>query len=52
MIVKLFLSALTVALALYYAVCFLEIFGVIRFTTKKQHVSFPKMLIPFYYFFK
>lgn len=32
----------------YYLLCALQLFGVIRIT--KQDILFPKVLIPFYYF--
>lgn len=34
--------------AVYYLLCVLQLFGVIRFT--KANITFPKALIPFYYF--
>ena len=34
--------------AVYYLLCVLQLFGVIRFT--KAEIQFPKVLIPFYYF--
>jgi len=34
--------------AVYYLLCVLQLFGVIRFT--KADITFPKVLIPFYYF--
>jgi hypothetical protein len=34
---------------LYYVLLALQCFGVIKFS--KEDVSFPKVLIPFYYFF-
>lgn len=52
MIYKLIIGAIVLACLLYYAACFLEIFEVIKFTDKKTTIKFPKMLIPFYYFFK
>ena len=43
---------LTVALcAVYYLICMLQVFKVIRFTPPHVDIKFPKMLIPFYYFF-
>lgn len=35
----------------YYLLCFLQCFGFIKFT-KKEDITFPKVLIPFYYFFR
>lgn len=35
---------------LYYALIMLQCFGLIKFS--KEDISFPKILIPFYYFFK
>jgi hypothetical protein len=53
MIFKIFIVVLVFSLALYYAFCFLEIFGLIKFTKGYgSGVKFPKMLIPFYYLFK
>jgi len=52
MIFKIFIAAFIFACGLYYVICFLEMFGIIKFTPENQEVSFPKMLIPFYYFFK
>lgn len=34
----------------YYLLCILQLFGLIRFT--KARIEFPRVLIPFYYFFK
>ena len=34
--------------AVYYLLCILQLFGVIRFT--RVDIKFPKVLIPFYYF--
>lgn len=34
--------------AVYYLLCVLQLFGVIRFT--KANITFPKVLMPFYYF--
>jgi len=34
--------------AVYYLLCVLQLFGVIRFT--KADIRFPRVLIPFYYF--
>lgn len=34
--------------AVYYLLCVLQLFGVIRFT--RADIRFPKVLIPFYYF--
>lgn len=36
--------------AIYYILCVLQLFGVVKFT--KNEIRFPKVLIPFYYFFK
>lgn len=52
MIFKIFIVALVFACFLYYVACILELFGLIKFTSEKQEISFPKLLIPFYYFFK
>lgn len=34
----------------YYVLVALQSFGIIKFSSEK--ISFPKVLIPFYYFFK
>ena len=52
MIYRIFIVILLFCVVLYYLFCFLEIFGVIKFTQgKNSGVKFPKMLIPFYYLF-
>ena len=52
MIYRIFIIVLIFCVILYYLFCFLEIFGVIKFTEgKNSGVKFPKMLIPFYYLF-
>ena len=43
---------LLIALFLYYLFCFLEVFGIVKFTTKDTEIKFPKAFIPFYYIFK
>ena len=50
MIYRVFIMLMLLAVALYYIVCFLQIFGLIRFT--KNEVTVPKMFIPFYYLIK
>lgn len=50
MIYKVFIGLLLIATVLYYIFCFLQIFGVVKFT--KNEVSIPKMFIPFYYLLK
>ena len=52
MIFKIFICALVFTCFLYYVACILELFGLIKFTSEKQEIRFPKLLIPFYYFFK
>lgn len=45
------LSLVVIPLAVvYYIMCILQLFGVIRFT--RTRIEFPRVLIPFYYFFK
>ena len=39
-----------ILVVIYYLLVMLQCFGVIKFS--KEEVSFPKILIPFYYFFK
>ena len=46
MIYKLIIGALLLATILYYFFCFLEIFGVIKFTDKNTTVKIHKMFIP------
>lgn len=36
--------------AVYYLLAALQLFGLVKFT--KSKISFPRVLIPFYYFFK
>ena len=38
-----------VVAVIYYVLLALQCFGVLKFS--KEEVSFPKILIPFYYFF-
>lgn len=52
MIYKLIISVLLLATILYYYFCFLEIFGVIKFTGRHTTVKIPQMFIPFYYLLK
>ena len=45
-----FLGAIFVVVAVvYYVLLVLQCWGIIKFS--KEEVSFPKVLIPFYYFF-
>lgn len=39
------------ALLIYYILCMCQCFGLIKFTTKED-ISFSKIFIPFYYFFR
>lgn len=50
MIYKIFIGLLLIATVIYYFFCFLQIFGLIKFT--KNEVKIPKMFIPFYYIIK
>lgn len=52
MIWKVFISVFFLILALYYFVCALEVFRVIKFTAPHVTIKFPQVLIPFYYFIK
>ena len=52
MIFKLFVGLFVLATFLYYVVCLLEVFGLIKWTPKKMNIEFPQFLIPFYYFIK
>ena len=49
MIYKLAIGLLLLATILYYFFCFLEIFGVIKFTDENTTIKIPQMFIPFYY---
>ena len=51
MIYKIVIGLLLLATAIYYIFCFLEIFGVVKFTDKNTTVKIPQMFIPFYYIF-
>ena len=50
MIYKIAIGLLLLATVLYYFFCFLQIFGVVRFT--KNEVKIPQMFIPLYYLLK
>lgn len=52
MIYKTFIGLFILATLLYYIVCLLEVFKVIKWTSKKTTIKFPEFLIPFYYFIK
>jgi len=43
-------SVVSIMALFYYILVGLQCFGVIRFSYEK--ITFPKVLIPFYYFFK
>ena len=49
MIYKLIIGAILTATVIYYFFCFLEIFGIMKFTDKNTTVKIPQMFIPFYY---
>ena len=49
MIFKLIVGAVIIATIIYYLFCFLEIFGLVKFTEKNVTVKIPQMFIPFYY---
>lgn len=49
MIFKLIISVVIIATIIYYLFCFLEIFGLVKFTEKNVTVKIPQMFIPFYY---
>lgn len=49
MIYKLIIGLVLIATIIYYFFCFLEIFGVVKFTEKNVTVKIPQMFIPFYY---
>ena len=49
MIFKLILGVVIIATIIYYLFCFLEIFGLVKFTEKNVTVKIPQMFIPFYY---
>lgn len=43
-------SIVSIMVLAYYAFVVLQCWGIIRFSREK--ITFPKVLIPFYYFFK
>lgn len=43
-------SVVGIMLLVYYLLVVLQCFGLIRFSYEK--ITFPRVLIPFYYFFK
>ena len=49
MIFKLIIGIVIIATVTYYLFCFLEIFGLVKFTEKNVTVKIPQMFIPFYY---
>ena len=49
MIFKLIVGVVIIATIIYYLFCFLEIFGLVKFTEKNVTVKSPQMFIPFYY---
>lgn len=49
MIYKLIIGLVLIATIIYYFFCFLEIFGLVKFTDKNVTVKIPQMFIPFYY---
>ena len=49
MIFKLIIGVVIIATIIYYLFCFLEIFGLVKFTEKNVTVKIPQMFIPFYY---
>jgi len=52
MIYTFIIGLVVLAVALYYIFCFLEIFGVVKFTDENTTIEVPKMFIPFYYLIK
>ena len=49
MIFKLIIGVVIIATIIYYLFCFLEIFGLVKFTEKNVTVKMPQMFIPVYY---
>ena len=49
MIFKLIIGVVIIATIIYYLFCFLEIFGLVKFTEKNVTIKIPQMFIPFYY---
>ena len=49
MIFKFIIGVVIIATIIYYLFCFLEIFGLVKFTEKNVTVKIPQMFIPFYY---
>lgn len=52
MIWRTFIGLFTLATVLYYVVCLLEIFKLIKWTSPQTTIKFPEFLIPFFYFIK
>lgn len=49
MIYRLIVFAIVLATLIYYFFCFMEIFGILKFTDENTTVKMPQMFIPFYY---
>ena len=49
---RIFGGVFGVVYVVYIFLCCLEMWGIIKFTKKGVNISFPKMMTPFYYFFK
>lgn len=49
---RIFGGVFAIIYVLYIFLCCLEMWGIIKFTKKGVNISFPKMMTPFYYFFK
>lgn len=52
MIWRTIIGAVTLGTVLYYVVCLLEVFKIIKWTPPHIDIKFPQFLIPFYYFIK
>lgn len=52
MIWRTIIGIFTLATVLYYVVCLLEIFKLIKWTSPHITIKFPEFLIPFFYFIK
>jgi Mn2+/Fe2+ NRAMP family transporter len=52
MIFRLLIGVILISVGLYYLFCFLEVFGILKWSSVKEGVKFPKLLIPYYYLIK
>lgn len=52
MIYEIAIGIIVLCAIIYYLFCFLELMGILKFTTEDTTMQFGKALIPFYYLFK